>query len=66
MVQKVAGSSPGLAGGDWKYSSQPCSKWVHFSNQVRIRQRNEREELRFSYDVPKIQWASNFRWPYGL
>ena len=44
---------------------QPSSKGVPFSNQDRIRQRNERDGLRLSSAVPKIQWESNPHCPYG-
>ena len=37
---------------------QPSSKWVLFSIQGRIRQRKERDWLRLSSAVPKIQWDS--------
>ena len=38
---------------------KPISEWVHFSNQGRLRQRKERDGLRLSSAVPKIQWDSN-------
>ena len=44
---------------DWKTLCQPSSKWVPFSNQGRIRQRKERDGLRLSSPVPKIQQVSN-------
>ena len=34
---------------------QPNIKWVPFSNQGRLRQRKERDGLRLSSAVPKIQ-----------
>ena len=43
---------------------QPNSKWVPFSNKGRIRQRMERDGLRLSLAVPKIQWDSNPHCPY--
>ena len=44
---------------------QRSSKWVPFLNWGRIRQRKEREGLRLSSAVPKIQWDSNPHCPYG-
>ena len=44
---------------------QPSRKWVPFSNQGRIRQRKERDGLRLSSAVPKLQWDSNPHCPYG-
>ena len=44
---------------------QPSRKWVPFSNKGRIRQRKERDGLRLSSAVPKIQWDSNPHCPYG-
>ena len=44
---------------------QSSSKWSLFSNQGRIRQRKERDGLRLSYAVPKIQLAFNPHCPYG-
>ena len=43
---------------------QPSSKWILFSNKGRIRQRKERNGLRLSFAVPKIQWDSNPHCPY--
>ena len=41
---------------DWKNSlCQPSSKWVSFSNKGKIRQRKERDGLRLSSAMPKIQ-----------
>ena len=34
---------------------QPSSKWVPFSNEGRLRQRKEKDGLRLSSAVPKIQ-----------
>ena len=58
MVQKVAVRS--LVRG-WASPCNDCktlppsSKWVPFSNQGRIRQQKERDGLRLSSAVPKIQ-----------
>ena len=38
---------------------QPSSKWVSFSDKGKIRQRKERDGLRLSSAVSKIQWDSN-------
>ena len=38
---------------------QPSSEWVPFSNQGRLRQQKERDGLRLSSAVPKVQWHSN-------
>ena len=38
---------------------QPSRKWVSFFNKGRIRQRKERDGLRLSSAVHKIQWDSN-------
>ena len=43
----------------------PSSKWVPVSNQGRMRQLKERDGLRLSSAVPKIQWDSNPRCSYG-
>ena len=43
---------------------KPSSKWVP-SNVGRLRQRKERDGLRLSSAVPKIQWESNHHCPYG-
>ena len=40
-------------------------KWVPFSNQGRIKQRKERDDLRLSSAVPKIQWDCVPYCPYG-
>ena len=44
---------------------QSSSKWLHFSNKGRIRQRKERDGLRLSSAVPKMQWDFNPHSPYG-
>ena len=44
---------------------QPSSEWVPFSNQGRLRQQKERDGLRFTSAVAKIQWDSNPNCPYG-
>ena len=41
------------------------SIWVPFSNQGRIKQRKERDGVRLSSAVPKIQWDSNPDCPNG-
>ena len=41
-----------------KTPCEPSSKWVPFSNQRKIRQREEKNGLCLSYVVPKIQSAS--------
>ena len=38
---------------------RPSSDWVPFSNWGRLRQQKERDELRLSSAVSKIQWDSN-------
>ena len=48
-----------------KLSVEPSSEWVPFSNEGRLRQRKERDGLRLSSAVPKIQWDSNPNCPYG-
>ena len=47
-----------------KSHCQPSSKYVPFSNWGRMRQRKERDGLRLSSAVPKIQWDSNLYCPY--
>ena len=44
---------------------QHSSKWVPFSNKGRLRQRKERNGLRLSLAVLKIQWDSTPHCPYG-
>ena len=44
---------------------QPSKKWVPFSNQGRIRQQKERDGLRLSSAVPKLQCDSYPHCPYG-
>ena len=44
---------------------QPSSKWEPFSNQGKTWQRKERNGLRLSSAVSKIQWNSNPHCPYG-
>ena len=53
-------------------SAAPCGDWQTLSVNpaengylFRIRQRKERDGLRFSSAVPKIQWDSNPHCPYG-
>ena len=45
---------------------QPNSKWVPVSNKGRIRQQKERDGLRLSSAVPKIQWDTNPHCPLLL
>ena len=64
MVQKVAARCEFEAGlrhaTTGKLSlCQPSSPWGPFSNEGRISQRKERDGLRLSSAVPKIQWDSN-------
>ena len=49
-----------------KLSLQPSSECVPFSNQGRVRQRRERDGLRFSSAIPKMQWDSNTPLPLRL
>ena len=70
MVQKVAvnllvrdWASPC---DDWKTLCQPSSEWVSFSNYGRLRQRKQRNGLRLSLAVPKIQWNANPHCPHGF
>ena len=45
--------------------NSPCqssSKWIPYSNKGRIRQRKDRDGLRLSSAVPKIQWDSTGLW----
>ena len=69
MVLKVARGCEFKAGLRHPMTSKtlclPSSKWAPFSNQGRIRQRNERDGRHFSFAVPKIQWNSNPNCPYG-
>ena len=43
---------------------QPSIKWVSFSNHGRTRQRKERDGLRLSFVLSKIQWDSNLYCPF--
>ena len=69
MVQKVAVSLefeallPHAATGKLSLSTQ--QKMGTFFELGRIRQRKERDGLRLSSAVPKIQWDSNPHCPYG-
>ena len=61
MVQKVAVKcevEAGLRHATTGKLCQPSSEWVPFSNYGRLRQRQERDGLRLSSHVPKIQWDS--------
>ena len=57
--RKVVSSRLGFA--IWRLEislCRPSSEWVPFSNYGRLRQRKERDGLRLSSAVPKIQWDS--------
>ena len=58
MVQKSPKGYEFKAGLGWKTLCHPSSKWASFSNQGRIRQQKDRDELPLSSAVPKKQWAS--------
>ena len=64
MVQKVAVRSLVR---DWAPSCDDCSsEWVPFSNYGRLRQRKERDGLRLSSAVSKIEWDSNPHCPTAI
>ena len=69
MVQKVAVSREFEAqlrhAATGKLSLSTQQKMGTFLNEGRIRQRKEREGLRLSSAMPKIQWDSNPHCPYG-
>ena len=44
---------------------QPSSKWIPFFELGKDKARKERDGLRLSSAVPKIQWVSNPHCPYG-
>ena len=44
---------------------QPSRKRGLFFELGKVRQRKEKDELRLSSAVPKIQWDSNLHCPYG-
>ena len=45
---------------------QPNSIWISLSNRGRIWQRKERDRLRLSSVVPKVQWAPNLHCPTAI
>ena len=69
-MQKVAVKQESNAGfhhaRTGKLSLTTSSKWVPFSNEGRIRQRKEMDELHLPSAVPKIQWDSNPTAPMAI
>ena len=60
MIQKVAGSDP-----SWATQGLENSLSTQQYFELEIRQEKERNGLRLSYSLPKIQWTSNPHCPYG-